>query len=239
MRPLAARAPCALEAPASRRAAFLGAPLARRAGAPPPPRAADPYVLAKLEETEASFRELQGRMASPEVANDATEYQRIAMAVAELQEAVDQFAAYKVVAARLADAREMARDDADAEMAELAAAEASELAVELELSAERLKLLLLPRDPLDERSVMLEVRAGTGGGEAALWAADLVRMYQRYADMQGWKAELVSGSESEAGGYKEAVLQVSGARVYSKLKFESGVHRVQVCVCVRVCYSFF
>jgi peptide chain release factor 1 len=168
-------------------------------------------VLAKLEETERSFLELQQRMADPEVSGNPTEYQRLVRAVSDIQEAVEAYVGYKETARRLADAREMLREcEGDPEMAELAAEEAGELGAALEAQAERLKVLLLPRDPLDERNIMLEVRAGTGGEEAALWAADLIRMYQRYAEAQGWKVALVSESSAEAGGYRECILQIAG-----------------------------
>ncbi|KAL3132714.1 hypothetical protein ABBQ32_009219 [Trebouxia sp. C0010 RCD-2024] len=115
----------------------------------------------------------------------------------------------------------------DEEMRQMAQEETEQVRSQMQSLETQLEILLLPKDPLDERSIMLEVRAGTGGGEASLWAADLVRMYQRYAETQGWKVSFLNASEGESGGYKEAVLQVNGDAVYSKLKFESGVHRVQ------------
>lgn len=192
--------------------------------------ATDAYVLQKLEEMERTHAELQSRMADPAVSGNNAEYQRVARAVADIQDAVDAFAAYREAERQLAAARELLRESegaGDAEMAELAREEIAALQGDLDAGGERLKLLLLPRDPLDERNIMLEVRAGTGGEEAALWAADLIRMYQKYADGQGWKVSLLSESTAEAGGYKECILQVTGDRVYSKLKYESGVHRVQ------------
>lgn len=184
--------------------------------------------MSKLEETERTFNDLQARMASPEVSGNPNEYQRLVRAVSDIQEAVEAFASYKDMQRRHAEAKEMLKEcDGDPEMAELAREEADELSAALDEQGERLKILLLPKDPLDDKNTMLEVRAGTGGEEAALWAADLIRMYQKYADSQGWKVSLLSESTAEAGGYKECILQITGEKVYSKLKYESGVHRVQ------------
>ncbi|PSC70498.1 Peptide chain release factor 1 [Micractinium conductrix] len=190
--------------------------------------AADQYVVTKLTDTTEKYKELQARMADPEVSSNNTEYQKLVRAVSDMQVAVDAFAAYQDLERQLADAKEMLREsEGDAEMAELARDEIEGLQQQIDEQGERLKFLLLPSDPLDEKNIMLEVRAGTGGEEAALWAADLIRMYQKYADIQGWKVSLMSESTAEAGGYKECVLQITGDRVYSKLKYESGVHRVQ------------
>lgn len=181
-----------------------------------------------MEENERSFTELQERMADPEISGNPAEYQRLVRAVSDIQDAVEAFVAYKDTQRQLEGAKEMLREcEGDPEMAELAREEADALASTLEEQGELLKVLLLPKDPLDEKNIMLEVRAGTGGEEAALWAADLIRMYQKYADTQGWKVSLMSESTAEAGGYKECILQITGDRVYSKLKYESGVHRVQ------------
>lgn len=167
-------------------------------------------------------------MADPDVSGNPTEYQRLVRAVTDIQDAVQAYGEYKDTVRQLAEAKELLKEsEGDAEMAELATEEIESLSSALEVQAERLKVLLLPKDPLDDKNIMLEVRAGTGGEEAALWAADLIRMYQKYADGQGWKVALVNESVAEAGGYKECILQVTGQRVYSKLKYESGVHRVQ------------
>lgn len=188
----------------------------------------DPYVLSKLEENERAFHDLQVRMADPEISGNPTEYQRLVRSVADMQETVEAYGEYKEIEKQLKAAKDLLREsEGDPEMAELAKEEADALNQALEEQALKLKLLLLPKDPLDDKNIMLEVRAGTGGEEAALWAADLVRMYQRYADSQGWRVSLMSESGAEAGGYKECILQITGDRVYSKLKFESGVHRVQ------------
>jgi len=167
-------------------------------------------------------------MGEPEIAEKPEEFQKIARQAAELQETVNAHEEYKALESQLEEAKEMLKEsEGDAEMTELAKEEIAVLQKQMSGLEERLKLLLLPKDPLDEKNIMLEVRAGTGGEEASLWAADLVRMYQRYATSQGWRTSIVSYSEAESGGYKEAVMQVSGDKVYSKLKYESGVHRVQ------------
>jgi peptide chain release factor 1 len=188
----------------------------------------DPYVLAKLEETESNFVDLQTRMADPEVSGNPTEYQRLVRALTDIQDAVEAFREYKETQRRLKEAKEMMKEcEGDIEMMELAQEEVTAMSDAMEAQGEKLKVLLLPKDPLDEKNIMLEIRAGTGGDEAALWAADLIRMYQKYADTQGWKVAMVSESEADSGGYKECILQITGDKVYSKLKYESGVHRVQ------------
>jgi len=186
-------------------------------------------VLAKLEDTERQYNELQERMADPSVSSNQGEYQKLVRAVADIQEAVETYQRYRDVERQLVDAKALMKEceGVDMDMLELAKEEAVMLSEELDTLGAGLKLLLLPKDPLDEKNIMLEVRAGTGGEEAALWAADLIRMYQKYSDSQGWKVTRMSESTAEAGGYKECVLQITGDKVYSKLKYESGVHRVQ------------
>ncbi|KAL3157081.1 hypothetical protein ABBQ38_001328 [Trebouxia sp. C0009 RCD-2024] len=189
---------------------------------------AAPVVLEKLKDRENTFKQLQERMASPEVSSNPTEFQKVARAAADLEQTVVAYRQYTQLQQELAEAKEMAAESADdEEMRQMAQEETEKVRSQMQSLETQLEILLLPKDPLDERSIMLEVRAGTGGGEASLWAADLVRMYQRYAETQGWKVSFLNASEGESGGYKEAVLQVNGDAVYSKLKFESGVHRVQ------------
>jgi peptide chain release factor 1 len=184
--------------------------------------------LTKLEETERNFVDLQTRMADPEVSGNPTEYQRLVRALTDIQDAVEAFREYKETQRRLKEAKDMMKEcEGDIEMMELAEEEVTAMSDAMEVQAEKLKVLLLPKDPLDDKNIMLEIRAGTGGDEAALWAADLIRMYQKYADTQGWKVSLVSESDAEGGGYRECILQITGEKVYSKLKYESGVHRVQ------------
>mmetsp|Transcript_3645 Transcript_3645/g.10470 ORF Transcript_3645/g.10470 Transcript_3645/m.10470 type:complete len:412 (-) Transcript_3645:1688-2923(-) len=201
--------------------------------APPRPtrtHAADPYVLSKLEETEKQYQELQEKMADPDVSGNQTQYQKLVKACSEIQDQVEAYQRYKDTERELEDAKAMIKEcesAQDADMLEFAREEQASLAASLETLGESLKVLLLPKDPLDDKNIMLEVRAGTGGEEAALWASDLIRLYQKYADSQGWKVQRMSESVAESGGYKECVLQITGEKVYSKLKYESGVHRVQ------------
>ncbi|CAL5222480.1 g4852 [Coccomyxa viridis] len=190
--------------------------------------ALEPLVVEKLERTEKAYKALTVQMADPDVASNATEFQKVARAAAEMADQVSAYDKYKATQVALKEAKELLREsDGDPEMAELAKEEIEQLNAELVRLTGQLKLLLLPKDPLDEKNIMLEIRAGTGGDEAALFCADLLRMYQRYADAQSWKLSFLSESESENGGLKEAIVQVSGKAVYSKLKYESGVHRVQ------------
>lgn len=171
----------------------------------------DPYVIAKLEENEKQYEELQNKMADPEVSANQSEYQRLVRAISEIQDAVEAFQKYKDTERQLVDAKQMLKEsEGDVEMVELAREEIAILQEDIDSQSEKLKVLLLPKDPLDEKNIMLEVRAGTGGEEAALWAADLIRMYQKYADGQGWRVSLMSESSAEAGGYKECILQITG-----------------------------
>ncbi len=186
-----------------------------------------PYLLSKLKSVEQTFNELTRRMGDPDVAKDPSEFQRIAKARASLEETVQTFDTLRHAETDLQEAEQIFKESNDSELREIASLEIEELKAKLEHLEAQLKLLLLPRDPNDDRNIMLEIRAGTGGDEASIWAGDLLRLYSRYADRQGWKVKLVSESIAELGGFKEAVIEVQGDRVYSKLKFESGVHRVQ------------
>jgi peptide chain release factor 1 len=189
---------------------------------------AEGYLLEKLNSVEQTFQELTRRLADPDVARDPDEFQRIAKARSSLEATVLTYEQWRQTQSDLAGAREVYKDaNGDAEMREMAAAEVSELQQQLGQLEARLKVLLLPRDPNDDKNIMLEIRAGTGGDEASIWAGDLLRMYSRYAENQGWRVKLVSESTADMGGFKEAILEVQGDQVYSKLKFEAGVHRVQ------------
>ncbi|WP_445158055.1 peptide chain release factor 1 [Halomonas sp. E14] len=172
------------------------------------------------------FEELAALLAEPEVITDQPRFRDYSREYAELEPLVDAWRDYRATEADLEDA-ELLAADSDAEMRELAEMELAEGRERLEGLEVRLKQLLVPRDPDDGRSVFLEVRAGTGGDEAALFAGDLFRMYSRYAEKQGWKVEVVSASHGEQGGYKEIISRVKGEGVYARLKFESGAHRVQ------------
>lgn len=189
---------------------------------------AEAYLLDKLNSVSQTFQELTRRMADPDVARDPEEFQRIAKARSSLEETVITYNTWKDLQEELTGAREIYREsNADPDLKEMAALEVSELEERLDHLEQRLKILLLPKDPNDDKNIMLEVRAGTGGDEASIWAGDLVRMYSRYAESQRWRIKLVSESTADMGGFKEAVLEIQGDSVYSKLKYEAGVHRVQ------------
>ncbi|KAK9827196.1 hypothetical protein WJX74_009860 [Apatococcus lobatus] len=189
---------------------------------------AEPYVIQKLRDTEERYKSLTASMANPDTISDSSEFQRIAKQTSDLEQTVSAYREYMDVQQQLTEAKQMVKEcEGDPEMANLAREEAEGLTKRTDTLVEEIKLLLLPRDPLDDKNIMLEVRAGTGGDEAGLWVADLLRMYQRYSDGQRWKAAIISENPAEAGGFKEVVVQLSGENVYSKLKFESGVHRVQ------------
>jgi peptide chain release factor 1 len=185
-----------------------------------------PQVLEKLKTTEARFDELARLMSDPALQADARALKTHAKELADLRPLVEQYREYDKAARDLADAREMASSD-DPDVRALAADEVRALEPRLsELEAE-IRVLLIPRDPNDDRDVVLEIRAGTGGDEAALFASDLFRMYSRYAERQGWKVDVMSEHETGVGGLKEVIASVEGKGVYGRLKRESGVHRVQ------------
>jgi peptide chain release factor 1 len=189
---------------------------------------AETYLLEKLKSVEQTFNELTRRLADPDTAKNPDEYQKIAKSRSSLEEVVNTYETWKTVQEDLAGARQVLKEaNGDPEWQEMAALEVEELDQKLDYLENRLKVLLLPRDPNDDKNIMLEIRAGTGGDEASIWAGDLVRMYSRYAQTQNWRVKLVSESEGEMGGVKEAILEIQGESVYSKLKFEAGVHRVQ------------
>jgi peptide chain release factor 1 len=180
----------------------------------------------KLEQLEKRFDELNQQMADPAIIADAEQYRKIAKAHSELSGVVARYREWKKAESSLSQARAMLEDH-DPELKAMAEEEVALLEPELARIEEQLKALLLPRDPNDDKNVVLEIRAGTGGDEATLFAAEMFRLYSRYAESQGWKIELTSSSESSVGGLKEVIALVSGDKVYGKLKYESGVHRVQ------------
>jgi peptide chain release factor 1 len=184
-------------------------------------------MIDKLRELERSYNELGELLGDPAVLADQARFTKLAKARANLTETVETFHEFQEVDKQLSQTAGMLRAEADPEMRELIQMEQDELQRRHTELDQRLTILLLPRDPNDDRNIMLEVRAGAGGAEAALFAAELLRMYQRYAERVGWKASLLSMSESELGGIKEGVVAITGDSVYSRLKFESGVHRVQ------------
>ncbi len=184
-------------------------------------------VFEKLNEVENHYVELEKKMADPEILQDPKEYQQIAKAHADLTDIVAKYREYKQTRQQLSDTEELLREHIDEELRELAQAELNSLKDRVKELEDELKIMLLPKDPADEKDVIVEIRAGTGGDEAALFAGDLLRMYTRYAERQGWKAELMHAVDTGIGGYKEAVLEIKGKGAYSKLKYEGGVHRVQ------------
>src|SRR4051795_4452134 len=179
----------------------------------------------KLDEIEKRYDELQHRIAEPDVVTDVAAYRNTMKAISEIQEVVVKYRELKDVRKRVADAREMLRSDD--EMKELAEMELAELEPKEPQLERDIQLLLQPKDPNDEKNVFVEIRAGTGGDEASLFAAEIMRMYIRYAEMKRWKVDVTDANYSSVNGIKDATLQIEGDKVYSKLKFESGVHRVQ------------
>ncbi|HEY0003606.1 MAG TPA: peptide chain release factor 1 [Pyrinomonadaceae bacterium] len=185
------------------------------------------FMLEKLEQIEARYEALTAELSAPEIMSDQQAYAKAAKQHRSLGEIVGKYRSMKAVREELAGARELLESADDEEMRELARAEIETLEARLQQGEEDLRILLLPKDPNDEKNVILEIRAGTGGDEATLFAAEMLRMYARYAERQKWRMEILDASESGIGGLKEAVALIEGDRVYSKMKHESGVHRVQ------------
>jgi peptide chain release factor 1 len=182
--------------------------------------------LSRIAEAEERARELEGQLADPELARQPGKYQKLAKQLGELRPILERGERYTVIVRELADSRSMVADP-DPEVAELARAEVEELTTELEEADLAFAELLTPRDPNDDKNAVFEIRAGTGGDEAALFAADLFRMYARYAENVGWKIEPLSSSETPGGGFKEVIAMIVGDGVFSRFKYERGVHRVQ------------
>ena len=184
-------------------------------------------MIEKLNALEKKYEELNAALADPAVIADHATYQKHAKAHRDLHEIVEKFSKYKVILNEIEETRTLIQAETDPEMRKLADDELALLQVREQECREQLQLLLMPRDPNDDKNVLLEIRAGTGGNEATLFAADLFRMYSRFAERVGWRVEIVDSHQSEVGGFKEIVALIEGDRVYSKLKYESGVHRVQ------------
>jgi peptide chain release factor 1 len=181
----------------------------------------------RLDGIDARYEELDRLLADPAVHSDHARIVQLAQERAEIEPIVQAYRDHKRTAQQLAEARHMIEAEQDSELREMAHEEAETLSQKLDELDKQLKNLLLPKDPRDDKNVIVEIRAGTGGDEAGLFAADLMRMYTRYAEAKKWKVEIVSASESGIGGYKEVVFEVKGRGAYSRLKYESGVHRVQ------------
>ena len=184
-------------------------------------------MFERLDQIEARYEELTQALASPGITNDSMKYQKTAKAHSEIAPIVEKYREYKDLTRGIAESKALLADETDAEMRAYAEEELTKLQARVGGVEEDLKVLLLPKDPNDEKNVILEIRAGTGGDEATLFVAEVFRMYTRYAESQKWKIEVLSTSESGVGGMKEVIALIEGDRVYSRLKYESGVHRVQ------------
>ncbi|MGC2163312.1 MAG: peptide chain release factor 1 [Silvibacterium sp.] len=183
-------------------------------------------MFERLEQIEARYEDLGQQLADPALIADQSKYQKVAKQHRDLEAIVDKFREYRQIVTGVADARAMLQES-DVDIRAMAAEELAELEARQPGIEEDLKLLLLPKDPNDEKNVVIEIRAGTGGDEASLFAAEIFRMYSRFAELHRWKVEVLSSSESSVGGLKEVVAIIEGDKVFSQLKYESGVHRVQ------------
>ncbi|MFO7849877.1 MAG: peptide chain release factor 1 [Spirochaetia bacterium] len=181
----------------------------------------------RLESIDARYREVERQIADPEVMKDMSRYRELMQEYSQLHETIEEYERYKQISQELEDAEAMLEEEQDGEMRAMAKAELEELEEKKSKSEESLKQLLIPKDPLDGKNIIVEIRAGTGGEEAGLFAADLYRMYARYAESKKWKLEVMESNETGIGGFKEIVFSISGKNVYEHLRYESGVHRVQ------------
>ena len=186
-----------------------------------------PDLESKLDALEERYEQITAELGKPEVASDPAVYQKAAKTRADLEPVVHKYRELKSVLKQLAEAREMIKEGEDEELKALAQEELEQLEAEKARLTDEVKLLLLPKDPNDERNVIVEIRAGTGGDEAALFAQEIYRMYSRYAEQKGWRVEVISANPTGIGGLKEIVAVIEGKGAYSRLKYESGVHRVQ------------
>jgi peptide chain release factor 1 len=184
-------------------------------------------MFERLHQIETRYDDLTQALASPETISDSAKYQKTAKAHSELAPIVEKYREYKDLTKGIAESKAMLAEEKDPEMRAYAQEELDKLEARVGGVEEELKVLLIPKDPNDEKNVVLEIRAGTGGDEATLFVAELFRMYTRYAETKGWKVEVLSTSESSVGGMKEVIAMIEGDRVYSQMKYESGVHRVQ------------
>lgn len=184
-------------------------------------------MIEKLQNLEDKYEELNRKMVDPAVLANPSELNKYAKQQSELEDIVNVFRQYKKVTSELEDSKIMLEDKLDADMEEMVKLEINDLNAQKESLEEQMTILLLPKDPNDNKNVIVEVRAGTGGDEAGLFAADLCRMYTRYAENQGWKVEMLNSNYTDVGGYKEVTFMIEGKGAYSRLKFEGGVHRVQ------------
>jgi peptide chain release factor 1 len=184
-------------------------------------------MFEKLKEFEKRFEELTEKLSDPKIIANQSQYHRIAKERSDLEDLVNTFRRYREVDKNLHDNKDIIKTEADEELRGMAQAEIPSMEQQLTELEEKLRMLMLPKDPNDEKNILLEIRAGTGGEEAALFAASLFRMYQRFAEQKGWNVEVLEQNATGLGGFKELIVLISGDRVYSQLKYESGVHRVQ------------
>jgi peptide chain release factor 1 len=181
----------------------------------------------KLENLEKEFLDIEVQLSNPDLLSDQKEYTRLLKRKAHLEEIVDLFRKYKIVEKTIQDSKELLGNEKDEEMIAMAKEDLKAAEEELPVLTQALRVALLPKDPNDDKNIMMELRAGTGGDEAGLFAAELGRMYMRYAETKGWRAEIIEETSNPSGGIKEMILKIHGDKVYSKMKYESGVHRVQ------------
>ncbi len=184
-------------------------------------------MLNKLEEIKQKYEELGRDLSTPEIISDQKQFQKMMKKHSTMEEVVNKYIRYKELAQSISELKEILKDDSDEEMVEMASEELAQAEKDLITTEEELKILLIPKDPNDDKSVIVEIRGGAGGDEAALFAGDLFRMYSRYGETKNWKIDIMDSHESDLGGYKEIVFSIDGYGAYSKLKYESGVHRVQ------------
>ena len=184
-------------------------------------------MIDKLEKIAERCQEVERQIADPDIMKDINRYKQLMQEHSQLRETVDEFSRYKQIVREVEDAKDMLEAEEDPEMHEMAREELRSLELRQEESLQNLRTLLIPKDPLDGKNIIMEIRAGTGGEEAALFAADLYRMYSRYAENNSWKLEVMNSNETGIGGFKEIAFSISGKNVYGNLRYESGVHRVQ------------
>ena len=187
----------------------------------------DDILIKKLDDIEHTYNELDKKLADPAVYGDQEQLKKVSKAKKSLQETYDLYQRFKSLNKELNGAKEIIKSEGDASLIDLAKSEIDEISKELTLIEEKLRILLLPKDPNDEKDIMLEIRAAAGGEESSIFAGDLLRMYTKYSDKQGWRTKIIDFNAGDISGYKLVVVEISGENVYSKLKFESGVHRVQ------------
>lgn len=184
-------------------------------------------MLERLQTVEDRYEYLNEQLSDPEIANDPNKIKELSKEQAQMQRTVEVYREYKEARQQLDEAKSMLEDEHDAEMKDMVKSEVEELSERIESQEEELRRLLLPKDPNDDKNVIIEIRGAAGGEEAALFAADLYKMYTRYAEKQGWKAEIVESTASDLGGYREIIFMINGDSAYSKMKYENGAHRVQ------------